>query len=569
MPDEPLIQRFRKRKLVQWALAYLAGAFVAFQLLDALAEPLAVSTTVQRGILAVILIGFFITLVLAWYHGEKGRQRASGPELLMVAALLVIAGVAVLSLKGRDAVSEPIGVAVPALSEDGRPSVAVLPLDNFSPDPEDAYFANSLHDELTSTLSQVSALRVIARTSVEQYRENRPIAQQIARELGVDFLIEGSALVAEREVRLTVQLIDGNTGEHHWADSFQSEWSVENVISIQSDIIREVARQLRAAITPAEEARLGALPTERTDAYTDYLAGLFWSNRRDRAGLSRGIEYYELAVEKDSAFALAYAGLAESYALIPWYGEAFVPTAEAHSKAKAAAQRALDIDADLAQGYNALASIQMWFDWDWDSAERTFLKAIELNPNYALAHARYAWTLACWERFDEAIPRAYRAMELDPLSEATRRTIGTVLNYARRFDDAIVELERTLEMHPESSPARAQLAISFFFTEQYERVIEVAPMSHWAIRALSALDREAEAFALADLLVGDNADGTPIETRVDVSMALGDLDGAVTLLEQALEAKAPFLVETTSAKWDVLREDPMFREIRRRMGLRP
>ena len=567
MPSLSLLQRLKERKLVQWAVAYLAGAWVIYEATGTALEAWNIPVLLVQAIHILLIIGFFITLVLAWYHGEKGRQRVSGPELLMVAALMVVAGVALSVLPGGDGGSHQNGTAITVEMDDEKPSIAVLPLDNFSPDPNDAYFADGVHEEIISRLSKVASLRVISRNSVMRYREERKLTRQVATELGVGFILEGSARIGGGMVRLTLQLIDGNTDEHIWSEEYDRPYAVEDFIPIQSEIAQEIARTLQVEIAPGEQALIAAVPTDNTEAYNAYLEGLFWSNRRDQDGLNRGVELFQSAVETDSLFALAFAGLAEAYALFPWYGDTSISTAEAHARASAAAKKALELDGRLAEGYTALASVKMWFEWDWDSAEEAFLQAIALNPNFALAHSRYAWSLACWGRFEDAERRAYAALELDPLSESGRRNVGTVLYYGRRYDEAGEQLEANLEMYPESDATRDILAKVYFYQGMHEEAIDVRPGSVDAVRSLHALGLEAEATSLANRLLGERPEETDLGTRFSVRMALGEVETAFESFFEAYQQKSPWVVAVVSPTFDPLRSDPRFIEILRELDL--
>jgi TolB-like protein len=212
MGEPSFLRRLKERKLVQWALAYLAGAFVVFQLLDALEGPLGLTVPVQRAVLAVVGIGFFLTLVLAWYHGEKGRQRVSGPELMMIAILLVIAGMGLSLLRGREEVLEPTETASPAVGEDGRPALAVLPFANLSGDPDNEYFSDGITGDIINHLSRIGDLKVISRTSVMQYKGTTRLVREIGDELGVTTVLEGEVQRIGDRVRINAQLIDAETG---------------------------------------------------------------------------------------------------------------------------------------------------------------------------------------------------------------------------------------------------------------------------------------------------------------------------------------------------------------------
>jgi TolB-like protein len=319
MPDPPRYQRLKERKLVQWALAYLAGAFVVFQLLDALETPLGLTATIQQGILAIVVIGFVLTLVLAWFHGEKGRQRVSLPELLTISALLIGCGITVWLVGPFRETSQPTG----AMGETGdliatvplravlyeNPSVALLPLRNLG-GPEDEPFVEGLHDDILGSLQQIGGLTVISSTSVRRYRGRDVLLPEIARELRVDAVGEGTVSRGGDRIRVNVQLIDGASDAHLWSEQFDRELSVTDVFAIRTEIARAVARAMRATLTSREEARLATTPPASLTAYDwVHIARSRCDGCEDRG------EAYRRALEADSTYAVAWAGLAGNYAV--------------------------------------------------------------------------------------------------------------------------------------------------------------------------------------------------------------------------------------------------------------
>lgn len=433
MSDQTLIERLKERKVVQWVLAYLAGAFVVFQLLDALAEPLGLSTSLQQAILAVVAVGFFLTLVLAWYHGEKGRQKASGPELLIIALLLLTGGVLFSTfVKGGDG---PAARTPERVSGNDKPSIAVLPLNNFSPDAADAYFADGVHEEITFRLSQISALTVIARSSVEQYRNEPPAAQIIASELGVDYLLEGSARIAGGLVRLTVQLIDGETAGHIWSGSFNRDFTVENVIAVQVEIAEEVTSRLQAVITPEESTRIGQLPTNSAEAYAAYL--------RPKGDMFRGYEessfryaarMYQRAVELDPDFALAWAQLAITHSQIWWF--AFDRSEERISQAYDALGRALALAPEHPTVRYAGGLLAYNLREDYDEALQEMQASLSLQPSFADGHAAVGYVMRRMGRFSQAAENIHKAHQLDPLAPRIAHNLGNTYLMMRSYAEA-------------------------------------------------------------------------------------------------------------------------------------
>ncbi|UCC83778.1 MAG: tetratricopeptide repeat protein [Gemmatimonadota bacterium] len=455
------LQRLKERKLFQWALAYLAGAWLVLQAMEVTAEPFGWPLALQRGITILLVVGFFVALVVAWYHGEKGRQRVSGPELLMIAALLGIAAILLAILRPEAEAPATPYTGLPVEGE--KPAIAVLPFDNFSPDPDDAYFADGMHDEIITQLQRISAIKVISRTSVMQYREARPPARQIAQALRVDFLLEGSARKDEEQVRLTVQLIDARVDEHVWAENYDRDLSAARLFEIQDDVARRVAESLAARLSPEESRRIEAQPTDNLAAYELYMLGRYHFHTRrttGRDGLERAAEFFRLAIEADSGFALAYSGLANLCAARRFYWR-YDPGASpstrrsemeaSDSVAAWAARRAVALDSASAEAHTALGIVLTYVEHDWEAAEREFLIATELNPNHVTAYNFYGDLLLFRRRWDEAIRVESRALELDPLSAIHRAQLAQGFSGAGRLAEAVAQREAVTPHLPHSA----------------------------------------------------------------------------------------------------------------------
>ena len=458
MPKHPRLQRLKERKLVQWALAYLAGAWVLYEASDAIGSRWGIPDTIFQGFFLILVLGFFIALIVAWYHGEKGRQRVSGPELLMVAALLVVAGVA-LSTLGRGGVdseaSEPVSTAV---LEDSRPSIAVLPFDDFSPNPDDAYFANGMHEEIITKLSKIAALRVVSRNSVMQYREERRTTPQVALELGVDFVLEGSARVAGHQVRLTAQLIRARTDEHLWSDDYDQELSVENLISTQSDIAQEVAHAIGAVLTPEEIAEAETRPTDNLQAYEYYLRGnAQFARRMSREDSDRAVDLYQRAVEEDPNFALGWAGLSMAESFRQWM---FGDRTEIQRRATEAAETSLQLDPDLPEGYLAKGYVHYYGRGDFEAALREFEIAQRHRPNDAEVALMIASVHRRQGRWEEGIEGLERAVQLDPRNAAVLNNTGNAHLRVRQYDDALRYYDRSISVAPDAeTPYRVKIQV--------------------------------------------------------------------------------------------------------------
>src|SRR5215470_14304247 len=355
---------------------------------------------------------------------QKRRVRARWAEVTMGLLVLVAIAAAFVFLFRRPTSS--------ALATAGK-SIAVLPFENLSRDPENVYFAEGIQEEILTRLAQVADLKVISRTSTQQFQSKPPNLSEIAKQLGVANILEGSVQRAGDQVRVNVQLINAATAAHLWADTFDRK--LTDIFGVESDIATTIAETLQAKLPGAEESLIAKHPTESTEAHELYLKGRFFWNKRTRENFEKAITYFQQAIEKDTSYALAYSGMADCYALLANYGAD--PPNETMPKAKAAALKALQIDPNLAEAHASLAQILHDYDWDYAGAQREIDRAIELNPNYATAHQLRAEFLSVQGRHEEAIAEAKRALELDPLSIIINRILGDVYLQARRYDEAI------------------------------------------------------------------------------------------------------------------------------------
>ena len=308
-------------------------------------------------------------------------------------------------------------------------SLAVLPLENLSGDPEQEYFADGMTDAVISDLGKIEALRVISRTSVMQYKQVRKPLPEIARELNVDAVIEGSVQRVGDRVRISVQLIQAVPESHLWAKSFERDLS--DILALESELARAIANEIEAKFTPEEEARLASTRPVNPEAHEAYLKGRNYLQTQTNARLELAREYFQQAIEKDPNYALAYAALAQAYQICGWRG--LLPRNAAITRAKAAAEKALEMDPALGEAHASLARIRYWHDWDWSGAERAFKRAIELNPSNANAYGLYSHYLTfVVGRPEESIAMHKRLVELDPLSPAMKAGLGIRYIYARR-----------------------------------------------------------------------------------------------------------------------------------------
>src|SRR5437773_6635245 len=348
-------------------------------------------------------------------------------------------------------------------------SLAVLPLESLSSDPSQEYFADGMTDELITDLSQISALSVISRTSVMPYKRARKPLPQVARELNVDAVVEGTVLRSGDRVRITAQLIQVSEDKHIWSQSYEGD--LRDTLALQNKVARAIADQIRISLTPQEQAALKNVKAVNPEAYVSNLKGLYFWNKRTADGLKTAVAYFDQAIENDPTYARAYAGLADSYALMGDWQYGVLTPKEALPRAEAAAIKALELDSTLGEAHTSLAFTLDGFDWDWGSAEREFKRALELNPGYATAHHWYAWHLALVGRNAEAIAEMKRAQNLDPLSLIISADSAELLVIAHSYDEVIEQSRKTIEMDPNFALAHNQLAQAYIQKEMYSEAI--------------------------------------------------------------------------------------------------
>jgi len=581
MPTSSLLQRLKERKLVQWALAYLAGVWVLAEAADVVGGRWNLPDTLYQGFFILLAAGFFITLVLAWYHGEKGRQRVSGPELLMITVLLVIAGTGLSLLRRTDAEPDRARPARSAHGEDERPSIAVLPFDNISPDPTDAYFADGMQDEIISRLARISALKVTSRNSTMQYREERKTTPQIAAELDVDFLLEGSARIAGDQVRLTAQLIDARRDEHLWSEDYDLELSVENLISTQSDIAQRVAQEIGARLTPEERDRIEHEPTENLEAYEALMRGVYHLKRRDnpREAYQEAIEHLQAAVEQDPDFAPARGLLAWAYAELAMWGVR--DPRELWTQAEAWTESALDLDETEPSAHTVAAVLKLVHEWAWQEAEEELQRAIDLAPSETLGHVVYAMVLTAQGRIEEGLREMRILTALDPLSPSTLAMRAEWAFHSRDYEAADELLEVVLAGDPTNTTTAFFLVLSFLLGERLDLASRLVD---GLAENAAARTRENPAHIALLLSLGAEADSARVlldqaiagsgERYVDPGYVwptyavLGELDQAFYWIEKAIEAQSWTTVNLgVSPLADPLRDDPRYSAILDRIGL--
>lgn len=449
-------------------------------------------------------------------------------------------------------------------------SIAVLPLENLSGDPEQEYFADGMTEALITDLSKIRGLKVISRTSVMQFKHATQSLPQIARQLNVDALIEGAVVREGDQVRVTVQLVDGATDRHLWAENYQRE--MRGILALQGEIAQAIASEVNARLTEEERSRLSVAHLVNPAAHELYLRGRYHLNRRGPGHpgeVEKARDYFQQSLNEDATYAPAYSGLADTYLRLVWQG---APRQEGLALGKAAASKALELDESLGEAHASLAASRE-FERDWAGADREYRRAIELNPNYAHAHHWYSQFLSEVGRHDEAIAEIRRAYELDPLSPRTW-TPGDALYMARRYDEAIAYAQRLLELDANEPSAYKILSLAYWAKGDLARHMEAwskyvllmkfetpetvaATMRLYARGGVKATARE--------FLPKAEKEEWGLEDLARIHVVLGENDKALRCLEIAVEQDGlPWL--KVDPYWDPLRADPRFKTLLRRMN---
>jgi TolB-like protein/DNA-binding winged helix-turn-helix (wHTH) protein/Tfp pilus assembly protein PilF len=459
----------------------------------------------------------------------------------------------------------------------GIRSLAVLPLENLSGDPSQNYFADGMTDELITDLAQISALRVISRTSAMVYKGARKPLPQIARELNVDAVVEGTVLRSGDQVRITAQLIEASTDKNLWSQSYEGE--LRDTLAVQNRVARAIADEIRINLTPQEQAALKNVEVVNPEAYESYLKGRYFWNKRTADGLRVALAYFNQAIEQDPKYARSYSGLADTYALLGDWQYAAMSPKEAFPKAKAAAIKALELDSSLGEAHNSLAFVLDGFDWDFEAAGREFRRAIELNPGYATAHHWYAWHLSLLGQYDEAVAEMRKAQNLDPLSLIINADLAEILVLAHSYDESVQQSLKTIEMDPNFALAHNQLAEAYIQKHMYEKAVaelrKAVRLSGGSPTCVANLarayvlsgQRSEAVLLLSDLKKRSDLGNSSAPEIAIIYASLGDATQAMNWLEKAYDDRFNPGVLLRPG-FDPLRSDSRFRDLVRRTGLR-
>lgn len=448
-------------------------------------------------------------------------------------------------------------------------SMAVLPFVNDGADPDTEYLSDGITESLTNSLSQLPNLRMIARTSTQRYKGLGVDPQTVARELGVQAVLTGRVVRRGDSLSISAELVDGRNNSHIWGEQYNRR--VSDVLAMQQEIVREIAERLRARLTGEEQRRVTRNYTENVQAYRLYSLGRYYWNKRTSDGFKKAIENFEQAIAIDPEYALAYAGLGDAYILMGYFGA--LPMKVAMPKAKQAATRALEIDAEIAEAHASLANIAAWYEWDTAASEREFRKAIEVNPNYPTAHHWYGLFLAATKHFDEAVQELKTAQSLDPTSLIINSDLGYTYYLARRYDDAIEQCSRTLQMDENFELAHYEAGLAYVEKGNYDQALvefgkatsldnkpqALAMIGYTYARA--GKRREAER-ALAELETLAKQRFIPPNEMAIINAALGNNDKALSFLEKDYDLRSSYVFEIgVDPRMDSLRADPRFQAL--------
>ncbi len=479
-------------------------------------------------------------------------------------------------VNGVHAMSTGATRETPGHDPQGIQSLAVLPLDDHSGEPGHEYFADGMTEALITSIAKIKALRVISRTSAMQFKGARKSLPQIAQELNVDAVIEGSVLRSGDRIRIAAQLIHARTDQHLWAESYERDF--RDILSVQSEIARQVANEVRIILSPEESASLGSARRVNPEAHELYLQARYYWNKRTEQSVRKALSFFQRAIDHDPTYAQGYAGLADTYNILGYYN-ALAP-AEAYPKGKAAALKALELDESLAEPHAALGVVRRDFEWDWAGAHAEFRRAIELNPGYVEAYHWRSTLMSMRGQHEEALVEKKKTLAMDPLSVVIRTDLARMFYFHREYERSIEQYRAALDMDPNFSSAYLWLAQPYQQTGKFEEAIA-------ALQAGCGLSGDS-AYAMARLglgyaLAGKGEEARAILSRLKESSSqkyvsphdiaiihagLDETDDAITWLEKALEERSVGLgYLNVEPQWDALRSDQRFQELLMRVGL--
>jgi TolB-like protein/Tfp pilus assembly protein PilF len=576
------LTELKRRNVYKVAIAYGVVAWLLMQVASQIFPFFEIPNWAVRLVVLLLVIGFPVAIILAWAfeltpEGLKRTEvadelpRKSEQKRAWIYVVIIAGAVAAgLFFFGRYTSSKQG-------AEMSEKSIAVLPFENRSEDKANAYFAEGVQDEILTRLSKIADLKVTSHTSTQHYKSVPENLAEIAKQLGVAHILEGSVQKSGDTVRVNVQLIKAANNSHVWAETFDRK--LTDIFSVESDVAKAIADQLRAHITRQEEQVIAAKPTKNIEAYDAYLRGRYFWNKRTSDGIKHAIEHFQQSIERDPDFALGHAGLADSYIALTFYN--FAAPHETMPKAKESAIKALALDNTLAEAHASLAHILMNYDWNWSAAEKEFKRSIELKPDYATAHEWYAiHYLTATGRLEEAVQEMKKALELEPASLVMNTFMGATLYYAGRYDEAIDQCRRTIEMDPNFTVAHWYLGLAYeqkqvldAATEEFKKAISLSggsPLMKAALgRAYAKSQKKHEANEMLNELNELSKQHYVSAYEVaTIYVALGNNEQAFQLLEEAYAEHSFHLVYlNVSPQFKPVSSDRRFQNLVQRIGL--
>jgi len=574
-----LVSELKRRNVHRMVVLYVVAAWLIMQVAEVIIGLANLPHWIGPTILGVLAVGFPIALLFSWFYEltpegisldkdtDPGESigHVTGRRLDLIVISLLCAAVILFAY-------DKWWVSAPPIA-----SIAVLPLDNLSGDPEQEYFTDGMTEALTAELGQINDLKVISRTSAMRYRGTDKLMPEIAQELGVDALLEGSVLRAGNEVRITLQLIHGATDRHLWARNFQRE--LHDVLALQSEVARAIADEIHITLTPSLRERLdpavGIAAAREPDpaAYDAYLKGRYNFNRGGGDGFVNALRYYEEAIDLDPEFAVAYAALAEVCVM----GPVLFAQLRTLDDCSEAAVRAVEADPDLAEGHAALGTVRQ-FQWRWAESEAEYKKAIDLNPNSVMAHQWYGELLRITMRLDEALTEIRHAEALDPFNLMVKTMVGWPLLSARRYDEALAQWQDVLEMEPDNFIAHFVSGVAYVHKRDVQKLVssisrltDIRGENAFEVKFLTAAmhairNEEEEALAIIDE-IERNLGQSFAAGIAGLFVLLGQEEAALDRLEAGYVVRALDLPTTLDPQFDPLRDNPRFKALRRKLGL--
>jgi TolB-like protein/Flp pilus assembly protein TadD len=595
MDPATFLTELKRRKVYRVAVAYAIVAWLLIQAASILFPTFEAPLWVMKVFVTAVILGFPVALILAWAFEltpegirraeEVAPREAKTPKagrkwtaIIVAAAVLAAVLLALQFARTRSPAAEPGKQSAPTATLDK--SVAVLPFENASSDPNAEYLAEGISEALINSLTELRELKVVARATAFHYRGKEVDPQRIGRELQVTTVLSGKVRQVQDALSVQVDLIDAATGAQVWGQSYERKLS--DVVAVKQAIAREVTEKLRVRLTGEEERRLVQRDTTNAEAYQFYLKGRYFWNKRTAKGLEKGISYFHQSIATDPTYALAYVGLADSYSFLGAFGIAVLTPKDAMPKAKAAAAKALEIDNSLAEAHASLAFVQLYYEWDWPGAEKSFQRAIELNPNYAPAHQWYSHLLMSRGRTNDSISRAKRAAEIDPLSLPAIMNVGWQYDWSRQYDSSVEWLRKVLEIEPNFEQARWALGLAYEgkgmikeAATEFQKAVDLSggnPVYEAALgRAYAIGGNKPDAMRICDQLEKESKSKyVSAYWMATLQVGLANKGAAFQWLEKAYEERSGGMIWlSVDPRMDGLRSDARFATLLDRLGVRP